>query len=189
MGTLANPKHERYAFERALLVPRLQAARAAGYEGMTAGNAAKLDRNAKIKARIDELRAIDVDLLHAKRERLERTLNAIAYSNIFDFVEIDGASNHPVIDWREVKASEASAVITKFKFDKDTGQLVDFERASPENAIAQLRDLHGFKAPSRNWITGLNDGPVSVERIERVIVDPQDTNAAGVRPAAGAGEV
>ena len=49
---LRNPKHERYARRRSLLMPRLEAARAAGYEDMTAGNAAKLDRKPSIAARI-----------------------------------------------------------------------------------------------------------------------------------------
>lgn len=160
MGMLANPKHERYAFERALLVPRLQAARAAGYDQMTAGNAAKLDRNPKIAERINELRAVDEDMLREKRQRIEARLNLIAYTDIFEFAEIDGVTNQPVIDWREVLESEASVIISKFKFDKDTGQLTDFERDNAENAISQLRDMYGFKAPARTELTGANGGPI-----------------------------
>lgn len=55
----------------------------------------------------------------------------------------------PQIDWSKVAGSPYSSTISGFKFDKDTGALVDFERDNALAALAQLRDMHGFKAPSR----------------------------------------
>ena len=47
---LRNEKHERFARMRSLGMPLLPAAREAGYEIMTAGNAAKIDRKMKVRA-------------------------------------------------------------------------------------------------------------------------------------------
>jgi hypothetical protein len=55
----------------------------------------------------------------------------------------------PMIDWDNVATSPYAAVISTFKFDKDTGELVHFERDDALQALAQLRDMHGFKAPSK----------------------------------------
>jgi hypothetical protein len=47
---LRREKHERYARLRAILTPKLQAAREAGFETMTPGNVAKLDRRKDVKS-------------------------------------------------------------------------------------------------------------------------------------------
>ena len=96
MGVLRNPKHELYARERSFLAPPLQAARAAGYERMTAGNAAKLDRNPKIRARIAEFSKEDEELVVMKRRFLERTLMRVASADALDVWEpILGANGKP----------------------------------------------------------------------------------------------
>lgn len=164
MSALVNPKHERYAFERALLVPRLQAARAAGYENMTAGNAAKLDRKPKIAARIAELRGDDVEMLRAKRAKIEERLSKSAYGDILDLAKIDPETKKPVIDWQAVKESDLSVTISEFVFDKETGEMVRFKRDDANAAIAQLRDLHGFSAPKKIAPTNpAGDGPAEMK--------------------------
>lgn len=160
MGSLRNSKHEKFARERALLVPTLTAARRAGYEIMTAGNAAKLDRNKKIRARIKELQAIDEDMVAAKRARLDERLSAAAFANVFDFVKVDEATKLPVIDWDAVNESDASVIISEFAFDKETGALTRFKKDDPLNAISQLRDMYGFKAPTKAELTGKDGAPL-----------------------------
>lgn len=78
----------------------------------------------------------DVEMIAAKRAMLEQRLELM-----------------PQIDWSKVDASPYSAIISSFKFDKDTGALVDFERDSADRAIAQLRDMHGFSAPKKTALT------------------------------------
>src|ERR1700749_652322 len=75
-----------------------------------------------------------------------------AYGNIFDFAVMDGERG-PLIDWTKVAASPYGVIISGFKFDKDTGRLTDFERDNALQAIAQLRDMHGFKAVSKTALT------------------------------------
>jgi DNA-binding Lrp family transcriptional regulator len=67
-----------------------------------------------------------------------------------------------VIDWDKVAASPYGAIISGFKFDKDSGVLVDFERDSALQAIAQLRDMHGFKAVTKTEHAGKDGGPIEV---------------------------
>jgi len=42
--------------------------------------------------------------------------------------EINPVTHKPSIDWRKVSESSFSAAISRFKFDKDSGVLTDFER-------------------------------------------------------------
>jgi hypothetical protein len=96
MGVLRNPKHEQFARERSFLTAPLVAARAAGYVKMTAGNAAKLDRNPKIRARIAELSKDDEDLVALKRRYLERLLMRVASADALDVWEpVIGANGKP----------------------------------------------------------------------------------------------
>lgn len=64
------------------------------------------------------------------------------------------------IDWERVLESPYGAIISGFKFDKDTGHLVDFERDSALQALSQLRDMHGFKAPAKTEMAGPGGGPM-----------------------------
>jgi len=154
---LRSERHEKFARLRALLVPRLIAAREAGYDDMTPGNAAKLDRRKDIRARIAALSGLDQEIIRDKRARIEARLMAVMESDLlrdFAIIEMrdhDGKQVGEIvgINWAAVRASDSSAIVSKFKFDAKTGRLVDFERDDALNAIAQLRDMYGFKAPSK----------------------------------------
>jgi hypothetical protein len=164
---LRSAKHEHFARLRALLVPTLHAAREAGYDKMTPGNVAKLDRRQDIRARITALSGMDEQMIRGKRARIEARLMAVMESDLlrdFAIIEMRDRDGRQVgeivgIDWAAVRASDSSAIVSKFKFDAKTGRLVDFERDDVMNAINQLRDLYGFKAPSvqktEHTITGL----------------------------------
>jgi hypothetical protein len=146
---LHNEKHERFARLRAILTPKLQAAREAGFETMTPGNTAKLDRRPDIRARVAALCEVDEEILRMKRERLEQRLNLVAYGNILQFATIDQETGEiTAIDWRKVAESDLAVIISDFSFDPKTGRLTKFERDNALNAINQLRELHGFKAPA-----------------------------------------
>jgi hypothetical protein len=69
-------------------MPLLPSAREAGYELMTAGNAAKLDRNSKIRARIAWLTRQEEEVLREKRRMLEERQWLIHDADIGDFYEI-----------------------------------------------------------------------------------------------------
>jgi hypothetical protein len=160
---LQNEKHEQFARLRALLVPRLIAAREAGYDEMTAGNAAKLDRRKDIRARVAILAGMDEQMIRDKRARIEARLMAVMESDLlrdFAIIEMrphgeDGKQIGEIvgIDWAAVRASDSSAIVSKFKFDPKTGRLVDFERDDVLAAIAQLRDMYGFKSVAKVALT------------------------------------
>lgn len=100
---LRKPAHEHYAHERALNVAPLEAARRAGYAIMTAGNAAKLDRNPKIRDRIGWLRGQDVEITREKVRRIEASLwaqhDALMedYWDVVDKKKLDKEGN-PILD-------------------------------------------------------------------------------------------
>jgi hypothetical protein len=83
---LRKPAHEIYARERALMLTPLQAARKAGFAGMTAGNAAKLDRKGKIRDRVAFLTRQEEDVLKDKRARLESCFWGARESGPGDFL-------------------------------------------------------------------------------------------------------
>jgi hypothetical protein len=145
---LRNERHERFARLRAILTPKLEAAREAGFATMTPGNASKLDRRWDIRARIAALSQIDEEICRMKRERIEARLNLAAYGNILQFATINQETGEiTAIDWRKVAESDLAVIISDFSFDPKTGRLTKFERDSALNALNQLRELHGFRAP------------------------------------------
>jgi hypothetical protein len=75
-----------------------------------------------------------------------------------DYAEIDESTGKlTAIDWRKIKLERRckirdggiSRVISEFAFDRETGELTKFKRDDRLNAIAQLRDMHGFKAVTK----------------------------------------
>lgn len=153
-------QREAYAFERSLGVPPSEAVRRAGANPRV-GAATKWERSPQIQARIRYFRAQGQtdEMLQAKRARIEERLALAAYTNIFAFAKrdpetgkvlLDATGDRPQIDWELVAESDQAVVISSFKFDKDTGRITYFERDDALQAAAQLRDMHGFRAPARH---------------------------------------
>lgn len=168
-----------YAFERSLGMPPAEACRRAGGK-VENGLATKWEQNRRVQAWIAYYRSLgqDAEMIAAKRARIEERLELAAYGNIFDFATMidrvvirriseeeteETTVKTPIIDWDKVAASPYSAIIAGFKFDKESGVLVDFERDSALAAAAQLRDMHGFKAASKSELSGINGAPIQIE--------------------------
>lgn len=160
-----------YAFERSLGIPPAEACRRAGGK-VENGTATKWENNKRVQAWIAHYRSLGQteEMLAAKRARIEQRLETAAYGNIFDFAKMvdrviltpakdedeepeERIVKTPVIDWDQVAASPYGVIVAGFKFDKDTGVLVDFERDNALQALAQLRDMHGFKSVNKTALT------------------------------------
>ena len=160
-----------YAFERSLGIPPAEACRRAGGK-VENGLATKWETNRRVQAWIAHYRSLGHtdEMIAAKRARIEQRLELAAYGNIFDFAEMvdrviltpgegedaepeENIVKTPLIDWDKVAASPYGAIVSGFKFDKDTGVLVDFERENSLQALMQLRDMHGFKAVTKTALT------------------------------------
>lgn len=154
--SLALPEpRETYAFERSCgMTPTEACRRAAGERAVDAGSPTKWERSPRVQARIRYLRSLGQtdEMLAAKRARIEERLQLAAFGNIFDFSTPD-ENRDPRIDWDKVSGSPYGVIVSGFKFDKDTGRLVDFERDNALQAIAQLREMSGFKAPEKRDVT------------------------------------
>lgn len=168
------PQPKAYAFERSLGIPPAEACRRAGGK-VENGQATKWEQNRRVQAWIAYYRSLGhtEEMMAAKRARIEDRLNLAFYGDIFEFsttvdravrvkvgetedgedVIEDRLVRSPLIDWDKVAASPARAIIESFKFDKDTGYLIDFTRDSALQAGMQLRDMHGFKAVSKTALT------------------------------------
>lgn len=153
-------RHERYCRYRALGAAPEQAAQRAGYPPRC-GTWHRLEKRADVRGRISYLqRDEDARLLEHRQRILEELYLALDF-DIKDFVLIDENSGEIVaIDWRKVRDSGVSKAINELTFDKDTGKLVKFRRDDRLNAVAQLRDMLGFRAPARNEVSGPDGGPV-----------------------------
>jgi len=163
MGALRNHKHERFARLRAILMSPHEAAKEAGIDTIYPGNVARIDRRKDVRRRIIELSADDEEMIRQKRARAEARLNAAAYGNILQFARINpDTGDLESIDWRRVQESELAVTLESLSFDKDTGRLTKFERDNSLNAVAQLRDMLGFKAPTKVAPTNATgDGPAT----------------------------
>jgi hypothetical protein len=162
---LKNPAKELYANERALGKSPREAARIVhaqfGRYAPETGAATKLEKDESVRKRLGHLRQLDDEMLAARRERIERRLTVAAELNLFDFSHIDPQTKKPVIDWEKVKNSDYAVAISEFIFDADTGVLKNFKRDDGLAAVAQLRDLYGFKSASRHEHTGKGGGPIT----------------------------
>lgn len=180
-----SPQKKAFAFERACGITPAEACRRVGGK-VENGLATKWENDKAVQQQVAYFRSLgnDEEMLAAKRARIEERLALAAFGNIFDFAEMvdhqffvhvddgteEGASEKrivktPIIDWDKVAASPYGAIIAGFKFDKDSGHLVDFERDSALQAIAQLRDMHGFKAPAKIEATGAGGGAMKFEDV------------------------
>jgi hypothetical protein len=117
---LHNDRHEKYAFHRAVLMPRAHAYRAAGWtakdDHAANGNACRLERRPDVQARIAYLRRHGAEeILRAKRERLEEFLWVVHEANVgalWETVEVEkrdkkgnvivDAADNPVMVKRQV---------------------------------------------------------------------------------------
>lgn len=170
---LRRDSEERYAQQRAYGYRPHEAGRLAQLNPRN-GTTTKYENKPNVQARIAFLRRDDLtaEMREEKRRRIEDRLEVAAYGDIVrELATLDPVTNKPVIDWAKVMASDLSIVVNEFVFDKDTGTLVRFKRDDALGAIAQLRDMRGFKAPSKIEASGPNGEPMIIERIERVIVD------------------
>lgn len=170
---------EPYAFARACGYGIWESTRRTGANPET-GQGSKWEARADIQARIRWWRTFGQsdEMLAEKRSRIESRLELAAYGNMFDFAQMvervvtvvgKGGSHEevraksPMIDWDAVAASPMASIISTFKFDKDTGELIHFERDDALAALSQLRDMHGFSAPKRSEFTGKDGGAIKVE--------------------------
>jgi hypothetical protein len=162
-------RQKAYAFERSLGMTPAEACRRAGAK-VENGLATKWEQSPRVQAWIAYYRSLGMtdEMLAAKRARIEQRLELAAYGNIFEFAKMvdrvvsirvteeeteERVVKSPLIDWDKVAASPYGVIVSSFKFDKDTGELTDFDRDNADRAIAQLRDMHGFKAVNKTALT------------------------------------
>jgi hypothetical protein len=144
-----------YAFERSLGIPPSQACRAAGGK-VENGQATKWERNPRVQAWISYYRSLGhtEEILAAKRERIENELNLVGLANMDDFVTLvpSGSRVMPVLDLariHELPEFERRAALAAVKTIRYTENGPTFEMHGKLEALAQLRDMHGFKAVTK----------------------------------------
>lgn len=173
---LSDERRERFAQLRVIGVPLRTAADQAGFttkdgRPLLPGNAARLDREPKVIARKVFLARDEAEVINATRnfvrDRLMRvaTLDVLRQFAVVETITINGERTSRIvgIDWDAWQNSDQSIALTSFKFDRETGIMTEFTRDSPENALTQLRDMYGLKAPTKTELTGKNGGPMEVD--------------------------
>lgn len=180
-----------YAQERALNSSPREAARLVyeqfGKYAPRTGAATRLEADPQVQARITHLRALDDDMLAAKRERIERRLSLAMNCDLFDFSTIDPVTGKPVIDWQKVMASDYRVAISEFAFDSLTGHLTRFKRDDVLSAISQLRDFYGFKTATKHEHTGKGGGPITTVDLSKASDEQLAALEAIFGPLASAG--
>jgi hypothetical protein len=164
---LSDPRYERFAQLRVIGVPAKVAASEAGLP-ISHRNAPRYDRHPEVMARKAHLAKDDAEVIAETklfiRDQLmaSATLDVLANFAIVGHVQVDGKKVPRVvgIDWKKLIASGQSVALSSLKFDRETGVLVDVVREDRLQAISQLRDMYGLRAPRRTELTGKGGGPV-----------------------------
>jgi hypothetical protein len=170
---LRDERYERFSQLRVIGVPCGTAAFEAGFrtkadKPILAGNAARLDRHREVQARKAYLAGDSAEVLRETRDVIRKrlmasaTLEVLREFAIIGTVKVDGKLVPRLIgiDWKALKASEHSIAVTGFKFDRETGMMIEFMREDALSAVAQLGDMYGLRAPRRTELTGKGGGPV-----------------------------
>lgn len=152
-------KQKAYAFERSLGIPPAEACRRAGGK-VENGHATKWERSQRVQAWIGHYRSMGQteEMLAEKRQRVEDELRLVAHSNMADFVALkpSGESIVPVLDLTRINAmteAEQRAALAAVKTVKYTENGPTFELHGKLDAIAQLRDMYGFKSVNKTALT------------------------------------
>lgn len=189
---LANKAHEAYAIARSIGYGMREAVRRAGGKPEN-GTGTKWEQTESIIARIRYLTRYDEDVILEKRRRIEDRLNEIAFGDLLEFCEFveqevfigRGKNNEPeyetrrvlVIDWQRLTDEQRGRLIEEIKVNPKTGEVIGFKRSDTLQAIAQLRDLHGFKAPAKTELTGKDGEPLTLDALIAASMKPKE-NAA-----------
>jgi hypothetical protein len=155
-----------FAFERSLGMPPAEACRRAGGK-VENGLATKWENNKRVQAWIAYYRKLGhtEEMLAAKRQRIEDELQLVGTANMDDFVTLVPAGDYvmPRLDLTRINAltaQERRAAMAAVKTIRYTENGPTFELHGKLEALAQLRDMHGFKGASKMELTGANGGPL-----------------------------
>lgn len=185
---LRDIRYERFAHLRVIGVPCDAAAREAGFDASTLKhrNHNRIDRRADVVARKAFLAGHETAIVRETRGLVRNKLvAAISLDILRDYaviktIVIKGIRHQRIVgvDWAALAKSEHSAAITTFKFDRETGVMVEFDRISIEGAIAQLRDMYGLKAPRRTELTGKDGAAIDAALTVRYDISDEPLTAA-----------
>ena len=164
---LRDPRYERFAHLRVIGVPVKIAAEEANFrtkqdKPISLGNAHHIDKHPKVVARKIFLAGHETLMVRETRAFVHKHLTSIISLDLLRYYAVvDRKTNRVVgIDWKVLQESENSSAISSFRFDRETGVLVEFTRDDKLQAIAQLRDMYGLKAPRRTELTGKDGAPI-----------------------------
>jgi hypothetical protein len=178
---LSDERYELFARYRVMGMPKDVAAweagfRAKGDQPLRPGNVARLDRHPEVKARKAFLAGDETVIVQELRRFTTQRLVGWAGLDVlhqFAVVESETKEGKTVsrmvgIDWAAWKASGRPGTLTGVKLDPATGAVVDCSWEKSSDAIAQLRDMYGMRAPRRKEISGPDGGPVQTVDLSKL---------------------
>ena len=149
-------------------------------------SANRLEQDPRIRLEVEKSREdARSSAVMTRTEALER-LSMIARSGMKDVatfrkIQVGEDENGDAVMqsvW-EIKDSETmtdiqSSVVSEVSVGKDGLKL---KTHSQTGAIKQLSEMEGWNAASKHEHAGKDGGPIEVNRVERIIVDPANTNS------------
>jgi len=186
MSKLKSRKREMFAIEVASMTPLATAYVLAGYADTPWAryNASKLAHVSEVAARIDELQTQFSERSGIHAEYIQRKLLPLIEANPKDLYETqDDGKGQKVDKLRSISEipRDLAAAIQKIKCDPETGTIAEiFLYNKTEAGNVLLRSVGGIL--DRLEATGKDGGPVQIERIERVIVYPPNSEASDPDP-------
>ena len=113
----------------------------------------KYEKKPRVRNRIEELRKGDLTLEYreAKRRHLEARLELVAFGSIAEFMTCD-ENVEPHVDYRALLESDIAQTVHELRMDSK-GKVTQISRDAPLNAIAQLREMRGFKAAEQRNVS------------------------------------
>lgn len=169
MPVLSNAKHELYCQNRLEGQTIHEAYKNAGYKP-NRGNAARLNANESIKARIRELQRKAADLVEKSLADCLAELENVAFSNITDFLSID-EDGQLDLDYSKVEGTKVAALKEFAIEDKKAGRgktsrVIRRVRLRLHDKIKALVELTELKIAAEQVQTASGDEPLGQDTSE-----------------------
>ena len=198
MSTLSNARYEAFAVALANGETADAAYEAAGFKA-NRGNASRLKANDSIMKRVAEI-------LSTREERMHRKFEVTKEQIVAELAKIGFADIRKAVKWGHRETGPSATNPDQMTFANDVALMPSSEiDNSTAGAIAEISEtVNGIKIKLHDKRAALVDmgrhlgmfkevhehsgpdgGPIPIARIERVIVDPADTDRKGVPPAPG----
>jgi phage terminase small subunit len=190
------PKQKRFVEEYLIDLNAAGAAERAGYSANAANvEGCRLMKKSHIAAAIRAAQGARSERMQITADQVLAEYAKLGFANMLDYIRVND-QGEAYVDFTKLTREQAAAIaeVTSEVYQEGRGEdakdvkRTKFKLADKKGALDSIAKHLGMFV-DRHEHAGPGGGPIPFQKIERLIVDPQDSNGAGVSAAAEVGPV